>query len=549
MNKNIVFLTGFSGTGKTTVGRQVAKLLSWRFIDIDEEISFELGQDISQVFASQGEPTFRDLEHKKLLEVVADDNLIISTGGGILTDERNQTLMAKSGITICLEASIDTIVNRLKQDVSSEIRPMLKGDLSAKSVSKLKTHRQHLYSQADWTMHTDKLSGKTAASELVRAIHLINQSHDTEISTIAPEELSSVVDTKNGKYPIWVAQGNLGQLGIRLKKVVNPSVGYVITDQGANKYAREVQNSMESSGIESHSFTMEPGEEHKNLSTVELIYTWLAERKAERSHVIVAVGGGVVGDLAGYVAATYLRGLPVVHVPTTLLAMMDSSIGGKTGVDLMQGKNLVGSFHQPKFVLVDTNTLQTLPKRILTEGWAEGLKHGLALDKSLLESFEKNASNLKKLDLDVTTKLIKHSISIKAERVSEDEFEKLGKRILLNYGHTIGHAIESITNYSSYLHGEAVSIGMMAAGHISVGKNLLSSDDLIRQETLLKTFNLPVQFKNLSIDNIKDRIVSDKKRIRGKVHWVLLNDIGSATTNSEVTDSEITQALKNVSSV
>ncbi len=549
MNKNIVFLTGFSGTGKTTVGRQVAKLLSWRFIDIDEEISFELGQDISQVFASQGEPTFRDLEHKKLLEVVADDNLIISTGGGILTDERNQTVMAKSGFTICLEASIDTIINRLKQDVSSEIRPMLKGDLSVKSVSKLKTHRQHLYSQADWTIHTDKLSEKTVASELIRAIHLINQSHDTEISTIAPEELSSMVDTKNGKYPIWVAQGNIGQLGSRLKKVVNPSVGYVITDQGANKYAREVQNSMESSGIESHSFTMEPGEEHKNLSTVELIYTWLAERKAERSHVIVAVGGGVVGDLAGYVAATYLRGLPVVHVPTTLLAMMDSSIGGKTGVDLMQGKNLVGSFHQPKFVLVDTNTLQTLPKRILTEGWAEGLKHGLALDKSLLESFEKNASDLKKLDLDVTTKLIKHSISIKAERVSEDEFEKLGKRILLNYGHTIGHAIESITNYSSYLHGEAVSIGMMAAGHISVGKNLLSSDDLIRQETLLKTFNLPVKFKNLSIDNVKDRIVSDKKRIRGKVHWVLLNDIGSATTNSEVTDSEITQALKNVSSV
>ena len=138
---------------------------------------------------------------------------------------------------------------------------------------------------------------------------------------------------------------------------------------------------------------------------------------------------------------------------------------------------------------------------------------------------------------------------IRDRRVSEDEFEKLGKRILLNYGHTIGHAIESITNYSSYLHGEAVSIGMMAAGHISVGKNLLSSDDLIRQETLLKTFNLPVKFKNLSIDNVKDRIVSDKKRIRGKVHWVLLNDIGSATTNSEVTDSEITQALKNVSSV
>ncbi|MAX04830.1 MAG: hypothetical protein CL883_05875, partial [Dehalococcoidia bacterium] len=365
MNKNIVFLTGFSGTGKTTAGRKVAGLLSWRFLDIDEEISLDIGQDIRQIFSNLGESTFRDLEHKKLLEVVVGDNLIISTGGGILTDPRNQPVMSELGTTICLEASADMIANRLKHDESSEIRPMLKEDLSRESISKLKASRQQLYSQADWTIHTDKLSPKAVANEIFRAIRLLDQSENTEILDIAPKELSSVVETKNGTYPIWVAQGNLEQAGIRLKKLINPSVGYVITDQGANRYAREVQKSMESSGIESHSFTMEPGEEHKKLSTVELIYKWLAERKAERGHAIVAVGGGVVGDLAGYVAATYLRGMPVVHVPTTLLAMMDSSIGGKTGVDLTQGKNLVGSFHQPQFVLVDTNTLQTLPKRIL----------------------------------------------------------------------------------------------------------------------------------------------------------------------------------------
>ncbi len=548
MNKNIVFLTGFSGTGKTTVGSLVAELLGWKFVDIDEEISMESGQDISQIFASHGESTFRNLEHKKLVETVNGENLIISTGGGILTDNRNQSVMANCGFTICLEANVETIINRLKQDASSEIRPMINDDLSSDSVLKLKSNRQYLYSKADWTIHTDKLSPKTTANEIIRAIKLINQARNTQVSKIAPKELSSLVDTKNGEYPIWVSQGNLGTIGDRLKKLVSPSVGYIITDQGASIYAREVQKSMESSGVKSHSFTMEPGEEHKNLSTVELIYKWLAERKAERNHVIIAVGGGVVGDLAGFVAATYLRGMPVVHVPTTLLAMMDSSIGGKTGVDLIQGKNLVGSFHQPKFVLVDTNTLVTLPKRILTEGWAEGLKHGLALDKSLLEHFEQNASDLKKLDLDITTKLIKHSIAIKAEKVTEDEFEKLGKRILLNYGHTIGHAIESMTKYSSYLHGEAVSIGMMAAGHISVAKNLLSIDELARQESLLKTFDLPVKFKNINIDGIKTRIVSDKKRSKGKIHWVLLQGIGSATTNSEVTDLEITQALKNVSS-
>ena len=549
MNKNIVFLTGFSGTGKTTVGRKVAQLLQWRFLDIDEEISIDTGQSVSQIFSNLGESTFRNLEHKKLLEIIAEGNLIISTGGGILTDSRNPAVMAESGTIICLESRVDTIAKRLNCDISSEIRPMLNDDLSTDAILTLKGSRQHLYSKADWTIHTDKLDQKTVAEEVVRAIYLLDQSQDTGILGIAPEELSSVVDAKNGKYPIWVAKGNLGQAGIRLKQAINPSVAYVITDQGASIYAREVQKSMESSGIESHSFTMEPGEDHKKLSTVELIYKWLSERKAERNHAIVAVGGGVVGDLAGYVAATYLRGMPVVHVPTTLLSMMDSSIGGKTGVDLAQGKNLVGSFHQPQFVLVDTNTLQTLPKRILSEGWAEGLKHGLALDKSLLESFENNASALKNLDLDITTKLIKHSISIKAQVVTGDEFEKLGRRILLNYGHTIGHAIESMTNYSLYLHGEAVSIGMMAAAHISVAKNLLSNDDLMRQETLLKTFNLPTQHQNLSIDKIKNRILSDKKVNRGKINWVLLKGIGSAKTNCEVTDLEITQSLKNVSSV
>lgn len=547
MKKNILFLTGFSGTGKTTVGRKLANNLRWKFLDIDEELTKDTGQAIKQIFADLGESGFRDLEHNKLLEAVAEDNLVISTGGGILTEPKNLHLMSATGLIICLEATISTIQKRLNSDAATKVRPMLKSDLSTESIVKLKSSRQTLYAQADWTIHTDQLKPDLVATEISRALHLLNK-ENVPLFEIAPEELSAIVETRTGSYPIWVSNNNLDQLGERLNKVIDTNTAYVITDQGANGYARKAQISIESAGVKAHSLTIEPGEKHKNLVTVELIYKWLAERKAERGHVIVAVGGGVVGDLVGYVAATYLRGISIVHVPTTLLAMMDSSIGGKTGIDLQQGKNLVGSFHQPKFVLVDTNTLETLPERTLTEGWAEGIKHGLALDKSLLEDFEKNIGSLKNLDADITTEIIKKSISIKAGIVSEDEFEKLGRRILLNYGHTIGHAIESVTKYSTYLHGEAVSIGMMAAAHISASKNLLSYGELNRQEMLLQDYGLPTTYKNLSIDKLKTSILSDKKKNHGKINWVLLNEIGKATTTPEVDDRHISKALKNVCS-
>ena len=357
-------------------------------------------------------------------------------------------------------------------------------------------------------------------------------------------DLAATVKSTQGDYPIWVGWNTIDEIGERVNSVLDVSTAYIITDEGVHRQARRAQFSLEAAGIAAHMFIMPAGETHKTLETVQLVYRWLAERKAERGHLIVAVGGGVVGDLAGFVAATYLRGLPLAQVPTTLLAMMDAAVGGKVAVDLPQGKNLVGAFYQPKFVLVDVSTLQTLPKRELTSGWAEAIKHGLILDRDLLEAFETHRHSLLALEQDIATDIIRRSVAIKANVVSQDERETLGIRILLNYGHTIGHAIESTTGYSSFLHGEAVSVGMMGAARIGNAMGMLADEEVERQRQLLESYGLPLTCGEMDIAAVTDAMMSDKK-VKGRANrWVLLDGIGNATVRSDVPAAVVQQTLE-----
>jgi len=224
--------------------------------------------------------------------------------------------------------------------------------------------------------------------------------------------------------------------------------------------------------------------------------------------------------------------------------MMDASIGGKVAVDMPQGKNLVGAFYQPKFVLSDVETLKTLPVRELTSGWAEAIKHGLILDVGLLDTFESHVSELKSLDPEIATEIIRRSVAIKAGVVSQDEKETLGIRILLNYGHTIGHAIESITGYTEYLHGEAVSVGMMGAAKIGELLQIMDLDDVERQKEVLQAYGLPISAPGLNSEAIISAMTSDKKTTGGSISWVLLDGIGKAITNNEVPDKYVREALK-----
>ena len=265
---------------------------------------------------------------------------------------------------------------------------------------------------------------------------------------------------------------------------------------------------------------------------------------AARLHFIALV----VGDLAGFVAATYLRGLPFAQVPTSLLAMMDAAIGGKTAVDLPQGKNLVGAFYQPKFVLADVSVLQTLPERELRSGWAEAIKHGLIMDDDLLSTFESQTDEIQALEPEIATDVIRRSMAIKANVVSQDERETLGIRVLLNYGHTIGHGIEAATGYGQYLHGEAVSIGMMGAARIGNGMGLMSDAEVERQQSILSAYGLPLDAPSVDPAHVLEAMRSDKKVAGGNIRWVLLDGIGNATTRNDVPAEMVDDVLSGLMS-
>ena len=552
MKKNI-FITGFSGSGKTSVGRTAASRLGWQFVDTDDLIVKRAGKPISEVFAESGETFFRELERESLVEAASGESQVISTGGGLPMDEKNRRIMERHGIVVCLEARPETIHRRLEKESRQRgaiVRPMLESEDPPARIRSLKADRQPGYALSHWTVHTDGMTPDEAAAEVVRASRTlavdghrpepVGESHD---SPDYGPDLASVVLTSQGRYPVWVGWDIIGGLGERAAKLVGPSTAFVIGDSGAREHAERARISLENAGIAAHLYLMETGEQNKTLQSANGVYGWLAESRAERKNLVVAVGGGMVGDMAGFVAATYLRGMPFAQVPTTLLAMLDASVGGKTAVDLPYGKNLVGAFHQPRFVLSDASTLTSLSARERTAGWAEGIKKGLILDRDLLDLFEERRDAIRSLDPEQATAIIRRSVSIKGSVVSRDEKETLGLRALLNYGHTIGHALEAATGYSALLHGEAVSIGMMGAGYIGNELGMLSDAELHRQRSILERYGLPLAYPGLDADAVTEAMKSDKKTQDRDIHWVLLDGIGKAVTRTDVPPDLVSETL------
>lgn len=359
--------------------------------------------------------------------------------------------------------------------------------------------------------------------------------------------LATIVHTSQGSYPVIVGRDVIDELGLELQKTGQQGRAFIVADEVLfSGPVRRAQEALERGGYETHVLALEIGESNKNLATLEIVFSWLADRRAERGDVVVAMGGGVTGDLVGFVAATWLRGVSVVQVPTSLTAMVDSSIGGKTGVNLPQGKNLIGAFHQPKLVLQDVTHLETLPPREMAAGWAEAVKHGLILDENLLETFERLAPQMVALEGDAPVEAIRRSVAIKGDIVSADEFETGDRRILLNYGHTIGHAIEAVSGYGQYLHGEAVAIGMMAAAGIASRLGMIGSELVARQRRVLESYNLPTQAENLDAEAIINATKSDKKSRGGTIRWVLLEGPGQATTRRDVPDDVVLEAVQAV---
>ena len=358
---------------------------------------------------------------------------------------------------------------------------------------------------------------------------------------------STIVNTSQGSYRVIVGRGVIDDLGIELSKTGQTGRAFLIADEVMfPNPVRRAHEALERGGFKTHVLALELGEFNKNLDTVHTVYKWLAELHVERNDIIVAMGGGVTGDLVGYAAATWLRGVAIVHVPTSLAAMVDSSIGGKTGVNMPAGKNLIGAFHQPKLVVQDIEHLKTLPPREMAAGWAEAIKHGLILDSRLLDKFESMAKKMNTLEGEEPVNAIRRSVAIKGQVISSDELETGNQRILLNYGHTIGHAIETVTGYETFLHGEAVAIGMTAAAEIAHRIGLIKSDLVVRQKSILESFKLPTTADNLDVNALISATKSDKKSRGGTIRWVLLEGPGKATTRENIPDAVVLDSLRSI---
>lgn len=344
-------------------------------------------------------------------------------------------------------------------------------------------------------------------------------------------------------YPIFVGRGNLERLGETVKELIPARRAIVITNSTVgNLFGPIVRSSLENAGIASDLLEVPDGEEFKSLEVASALYQRLVSINAHRYDPIVTLGGGVIGDLAGFVAATYMRGVPLIQVPTTLLAQVDSSVGGKVAVNLPQGKNLVGCFYQPSLVYIDVSALKSLPEREFRSGLAEVVKYGFIGDADFLAFIEANVDRILNLNEEILEKVVIRSCSIKAHFVELDEKDR-GIRAHLNYGHTIGHALEAMSEYRKYLHGEAVSIGMVAAARISHYLGMLQGAEVERHEGIISRLGLPRGLGGVKASRIKEQMEIDKKFTGEANRFVLLKRIGEATVAEGVAQEIIDKVL------
>ena len=338
---------------------------------------------------------------------------------------------------------------------------------------------------------------------------------------------SLTVDLGERSYRICIAPGLISRAGRLISSLpVGRLVTIVTNTTVAPLYLDQLMRSLQDFSFTPSAVVLPDGEQHKNLHQTADMYRQLVERGLDRTCPIVALGGGVVGDIAGFTASTFLRGVPLIQVPTTLLSQVDSSVGGKTGVNLAEGKNLVGTFYQPSLVIIDTDVLKTLPGREFTAGMAEVIKYGIIRDRSLFESLlKRSAQDLTIHDTPGLIRVIKACCSIKAGITSRDERES-NERSLLNFGHTVGHAVETLTGYASYKHGEAVSIGMAVASRLSCVWGLCAEEDSSRVTALLKRTGLPTELPVFPLNAYLEVIEKDKKKSKGVIRMVLMRSIG-----------------------
>ena len=535
-NQRIV-LVGLMGAGKTSIGRRLAARLRMPFLDADAEIEQAAGCSIPELFARYGEPYFRDGEKKVIRRLLMGGPAVVAYGGGAFMDPETRATTRERAVSVWLRCDLPTLVRRV---ASRENRPLLANKDHETTLAALMARRYPVYAEADVIVDCGDEMPDHTTGKVVNALTALKP----------PRRLPVVLSST--RYDVVIGDGLLARAGALLAPVLPQKRAVVVSDATvARLHMRTVLDGLAETGFETSSVIVPAGEATKNLDTYLSVVDQLLEARVERRTAVIALGGGVVGDLAGFAAATTLRGLPFVQIPTTLLSQVDSSVGGKTGVNTKRGKNLVGAFYQPRMVLADTGSLATLPPRELRAGYAEIAKTGLIGDADFFAWCEQHGTAVVHGDRDAQAEAILKACAFKAAVVGDDEREEKPNdgRALLNLGHTFGHALEAEYGYDGgLLHGEGVAIGLGLAFRLSEKLGHCTSEDVRRVVSHVAAAGMAPDLRSLnrrfSAAGLIGHMRRDKKMRDGALHFVLARGIGQAFTSADVPPAAVEELLR-----
>jgi shikimate kinase / 3-dehydroquinate synthase len=532
-----IVLVGLMGAGKTSIGRRLAARLALPFRDADQEIELAAGCTIPELFARYGEAAFRDGERRVIRRLLAGDPTVVAFGGGAFMDPQTREITRSEATSVWLRCTLPTLVRRV---ATRDNRPLLNGRDREETLRGLMEIRYPIYAEADVIVDCgDEPPDYTTASVL------------QALTEWKPARRLHVV-LPSTSYDVVIGDNLLSRAGALLAPRLPQKRAVVVTDRNvAALHLRTLLAGLAGTAIIASTIVVNGGEACKTMETYQDILDQMLESRVERRTAVIALGGGVVGDLAGFAAATTLRGLPFIQIPTTLLSQVDSSVGGKTGVNTRHGKNLVGAFYQPRMVLADTATLGTLPPRELRAGYAEIAKAGLIGDAAFFAWCERHGQGVVDGDREAQAEAIKRACAFKAAVVGDDEREEKPNdgRALLNLGHTFGHALEAEYGYDGgLLHGEGVAVGLGLAFKLSARLGLCPQADAERVIAHVSAVGLPADLSMLnrrfSAATLIGHMRRDKKMRDGALHFVLARGIGQALTSADVPPDAVVDLLR-----
>jgi shikimate kinase/3-dehydroquinate synthase len=538
-----VVLIGMMGAGKTSVGKRLATKLGLPFVDADAEIEAGAQLTISEIFERFGQAYFREGERKVIARLLKGGPLVLATGGGAFMNATTRDNIARHGLSIWLKPSFDILLARVRKKSN---RPLLKTADPEETLRRLLEERSPTYALADFTIESVDAAHDSVVEAILRRLHA---TLGDGAGALPRARRRVEVPLGARAYSILIGPGVLDEAGAEIHRIAPGVNCAIVTDaRVAPLYLDRLTASLDQAGLRSTSIVCPPGEGAKSYAEFARVADALIEARIERRDIVIALGGGVIGDLAGFCAATVRRGLRLVQIPTTLLAQVDSSVGGKTGINSRHGKNLIGAFHQPSLVLADTMCLDSLSERDFRAGFAEVVKYGLVGDRGFFEFLESNwrdafAGGPARADA------IAISCAAKARVVAADETEQ-GERALLNLGHTFGHALENLTHYdpARLVHGEGVAIGMASAFRFSRELGLCSGQDAARVEAQLKAVGLPTRMREIpgfdaAPGDILAAMRQDKKVERGRLTFILVRGIGESFVARGVEEASVSAFL------